>query len=106
MLFKHQFISRIIATVSILLLCTFFIGYAQPGNGNGNGGGPDCNGPNPPPSCDCNGPNPPPFCDNQVPIEGIEFLLLGGAIIGCYSLIKGNQITLKIKEESSSQSPG
>ena len=82
--------------VIALFLFSFFVGFAQPGNGNG--GGPDCDGPNPPPACDCSGPNPPSFCDNQVPIEGIEFLLLGGAIIGCHSLIKRNRIRIRIRE--------
>lgn len=65
-------------TALMLFILVSSMSYSQPhGNGGGNGSGKDK-------------PCPPnnPHCGNKVPIKGIEWLILGGIVIGTLNLIK------------------
>lgn len=72
--------------LSILILMPL---KSQPCNGGcaGQGGGPGGNGNGNDP---CSGANPPPSCNN-VPISGVEYLLIAGVTFGIIRVVKNTR---------------
>lgn len=65
--------------ITLLIITLSCVLYAQP-NGNGQGNGPGNNNGNGNPPCPPNNPH----CNPTVPIDGIEWLLIGGVLVGLY----------------------